>query len=226
MIQLVQPDLSVVGTIEECLDYARRVFHVRNLYPNAWTAWENTQFKHTDRNLPTDVAVLMWYSYTATLNGVKANYGHGTVNVPGIGIFSSPYLANSGHARLSSITEVEQKYTTHLDGGTQPVTYVGWSEDINGVRIAEGNNMTKEQAQELSLYLRLLDFESVDEANTHSEDDVNHILADPGYAGALAKAIYSGGNWQQANEDLVAYRKGGSKQPTVVVNGTTYVPSK
>lgn len=62
--------------------------------------------------------------------------------------------------------------------------------------------MTKEQAQELSLYIRLLAFESVEEANSHSADDVAHMLADPGYAGAIAKAVYSG-EWQQP-----AYRAG------------------
>lgn len=65
-----------------------------------------------------------------------------------------------------------------------------------------GNNMTHDQAAELSLYIRLLAFESVEEANSHSADDVSHMLADPGYAGAIAKAVYSG-EWQ-----LPAYKAG------------------
>ena len=56
--------------------------------------------------------------------------------------------------------------------------------------------MNSQQAAELALYIRLLAFESVDQANSHSADDVAHMLADPAYAGAIAKAVYSG-EWQQ-----------------------------
>ena len=84
-----------------------------------------------------------------------------------------------------------------------------------------GEEMTKEQAQELSLYARLMDFESVDEANSHSVDDVNHILADPGYAGALLKQLYQGSNWQDANNKKVAYEKG--ETGTVLRPGTYQV---
>jgi hypothetical protein len=68
--------------------------------------------------------------------------------------------------------------------------------------ITEGKKMNKDQAAELALYIRLLAFESVDQANSHSEDDVSHMLADPAYAGAIAKAVYSG-EWQ-----VPAYKAG------------------
>jgi hypothetical protein len=61
--------------------------------------------------------------------------------------------------------------------------------------ITKGKKMTLEQAAQLALYIRLLSFESVEEANSHSEDDVKHMLADPAYAGAIAKAVYEG-EWQ------------------------------
>lgn len=70
------------------------------------------------------------------------------------------------------------------------------------LRPKKGNNMTEKQAQELSLYIRLLAFESVEEANSHSADDVSHMLADPGYAGAIAKTVYNG-EWQ-----VPAYKSG------------------
>lgn len=68
---------------------------------------------------------------------------------------------------------------------------------IVGYLRLKGSIMNEAQATQLSLYLRLLDFESVEQANSHSADDVSHMLADPGYAGALAKQIYEGVNWQQ-----------------------------
>lgn len=153
MIQLVQPDYSIVGTVGECLDYAHRVFHTPAGIPTAWQAWQNTQYKHgVIEPLPTDVAVVMWYKYIADLGDGVQNYGHVTINQPGTGIYSSPYQG-MGHALLHSIAEVEAKYTTHLGGGTQAVVYTGWSEDINGVRIAEGETMdkiTKEQEEVLA----------------------------------------------------------------------------
>ena len=51
--------------------------------------------------------------------------------------------------------------------------------------------MTKDQATQLSLYLRLAAGATVDQANQNSAYDVAHILADPGYAAALAKQIYT-----------------------------------
>jgi hypothetical protein len=57
------------------------------------------------------------------------------------------------------------------------------------------NQMTEEQAKELSLYLRLLAFESVDQANANSADDVRQFMSNPGYAAGLAKTLYST-EWQ------------------------------
>lgn len=197
MNQIVQPNLSASGRIAWCLEYAGPKVFGTTYIPNpnsAWQAWQETKNKHQDANLPQDVAVPMWYSYSADLDGkgVK-NWGHVTVNVPGQGIYSSPWQAGTTHAVLPSIAEVERIYGAK---------YVGWSEDILNINVVEGNDMTKEQAQELSLYLRLLAFNSVDKANANSNYDVSHILADPGYAGALAKSLYLG-EWQ-----VPAYKAG------------------
>jgi hypothetical protein len=129
--QLKAPNLSQTGVVGGCLAYAREMFGAPGGVDYAWQAWENAKYKHeASEALPTDAAVLLWYSY-------DGNEGHVTVNVPGIGIYSSPWQAGTTHAVLASVAQVEQYYTTHLDGGTQPVVYVGWSEDINGVRVAE-----------------------------------------------------------------------------------------
>lgn len=61
--------------------------------------------------------------------------------------------------------------------------------------LTTGGDMNKDQATKLALYIRLLGFESVASANSHSADDVAHILADPGYAGAMAKEIKDN-QWQ------------------------------
>jgi hypothetical protein len=66
----------------------------------------------------------MFYSYEQ--GGIEK--GHVTVNVPGHGIYSSPYQKGTSHAVMSSIAEVEKHYG---------VKYLGWTEDLNGVRVVE-----------------------------------------------------------------------------------------
>ena len=119
--QLIQPNLSVVGTVGDCLAYAREMFSAPGGVEWAWQAWENAQYKHTDQNFPANCDVPMWYSY----NGTE---GHVTVNVSGRGIYSSPWQEGTTNAVLQSVADVERIYG---------VTYVGWSEDINGVRVCE-----------------------------------------------------------------------------------------
>lgn len=124
MKQLIQPNLNVKGSIDYCLAYAQTIFGVKPFYPNAWTAWMNTKYKHLDQNFPKDAAILQWYSYI--LNG--ENLGHVTVNIPGKGIYSSPWQIETSYAVLPLVSEVERIYG---------VKYVGWSEDIEGVRVAQ-----------------------------------------------------------------------------------------
>lgn len=119
--QLIQPNLNIVGTVGGCLKYARQMFGAPAGPLYAWEAWENAKYKHEDTNFPTNVAVPLWYSY-------RTNEGHVTVEVEGRGIYSAPYAKNTTHAVLGSIADVERIYG---------VKYVGWSEDINGVRVVE-----------------------------------------------------------------------------------------
>lgn len=126
--QLVQPNLATVGRIGYCLEYARKCFGAGVVEPNAWVAWQNTQFHHLDANIPADVCVPMWYSYIN--QGV--NLGHVTISVPGKGIYSSPWQQGTDHAVLPSIAEVERIYG---------VKYVGWSEDISKVRVIKEQDM-------------------------------------------------------------------------------------
>lgn len=167
------------GTIHNfCLDNVRKGFGIENKYASAWQAWENTQ-QHPDRNIPDGLDVPLFYSYTANIDGVTQNYGHINVRLADGTVWSDGTI----YANLDAYL-----YNHYPQ-------YVGWGESINDFKIIEGDTMTKEQAAELALYIRLLAFESVDEANTHSEDDVAHILADPGYAAGIAKAVYQG-EWQ------------------------------
>lgn len=126
--QLIQPNLSAQGRIGYCLEYAENFFNAPHIENTAWDAWNNTQFKHLDTNFPTDVIVPMWFSYFQ--NGV--NYGHVAMNVPGQGIYSSPWRAGTDHAVLASLSELISIYSNN---GQHPLVFEGWSEDISTLRV-------------------------------------------------------------------------------------------
>lgn len=166
MIQLVKPDFTVEGVIGECLSYARRVFGAPAGTEYAHQAWINAKYKHqTSEPIPSDVSVLMWYDYyVGTLNE-----GHVTINDPGIGIYSSPWQKGTTHAVLNSVAQVEQLYR---------VKYVGWSEDINGVRVVEEDEVKPTYQQVLDVFRSYLGRDcTADEQNYYVTQDFRVLYA-------------------------------------------------
>lgn len=115
--QLKNPNLNVVGESDECLVYVREVFDVAAKYPTATAGWENAQYKFPGEQPPTDVAVPVWFSWEAD--------GHVAVSVPGKGFYS---VSAQGDKVFATLQELESYIGC---------TYLGWSEDIDGVRVAE-----------------------------------------------------------------------------------------
>jgi hypothetical protein len=145
--QLVVPNLSVSGQIGWCLDYARRVFSAPAGILYASQSWQLTKQKHRNADFPTDVVVPIWFDYQ--LGGM--NQGHVAIHVPGKGIYSSPWKAGTSSAVLRSVDELIRIYSSN---GKNPMTFVGWSEDINGVRVVEpqgGDDMSRVGPVELNI---------------------------------------------------------------------------
>lgn len=179
MKQLVSPNLNVTGQSGWCLWYTQESYGVPHIYDTAWEAWLATQFKHETIDLP-DVSVPVWFDYWE--NDIR--YGHSAFYVPGQGVYSSPYNSYTSHAVLQSIEEVERIYG---------VTYVGWSEDISGVKIVEEDDM-KATANDLK-YLYL---------GVYAIDTPEDILAKDGFIGtdmgvATMKVL------DYANKNNIAY---------------------
>lgn len=114
--QVRKANPNVPGRSGWCLNYARNVFGVGPKYPWAWSAWNGAKYKHKTRTLP-NVAVPLWFSY-------HVYQGHVAVYVPGKGIYST---TNRGVLAFKSIGALEK----YISG----CKYVGWTEDINGVRV-------------------------------------------------------------------------------------------
>ena len=120
--QLELPNISTVGWSGFSLQAAQEAFDAPGRLSTSWEAWNATEYKHFERDLP-NVCVPVWF--WSTVEGLQI--GHVLIHVPGSGLLGPP-PNGSGQVYYSSIEEVEGR--SH--GATR---YVGWSEDILGKQI-------------------------------------------------------------------------------------------
>jgi hypothetical protein len=83
----------------------------------------------------------VWFEWTGVVDNVRTDWGHVAVWFPGKGVLSSPFSTNLKQQWF----DTPQKLIAYLGSGS----YVGWSEDINGVRVADvtkEDGMTKQEA--------------------------------------------------------------------------------
>ena len=149
-VALASPRKDTRDYTGRCLPFAQSFFGAPIMYDSAWDAWNATKFKHGPEIPLPDVPVLLWYSHYGTYYSYSkgysfyGNWGHVTPYVPGDAIYSSP-ARGYGQDRYETIAEVERVFGAK---------YVGWSEDINGLRVAENtegdNDMTPQESQMLS----------------------------------------------------------------------------
>lgn len=102
-----------------CLQNVRLGYETAPLYDDAWTAWKNTQ-QHKNRTIPKGVDVPLYYSYTATIGGVRKNYGHINVRL------ANGTIWNDGKI-FPNLKSFEQAWSN--------VHYVGWGESVNKMRV-------------------------------------------------------------------------------------------
>jgi hypothetical protein len=129
-VQVVNPNANIQGTLGMCLNYVQRAYSVGWAGSSAWDAWtKRVSRKHQDRDLPSGVAVPVWFD--GYWNGSRL--GHVGIYVDGK-VYCSPWKAGQKYATLASIAEVERIYG---------MKYVGWSEDLSGV------NLIKQKEEEM-----------------------------------------------------------------------------
>jgi len=124
-IQLVQPNLNIVGVDGECLVYVREINGAPPVYPTALVAWQNTQYKHAGSTPPSNISVPIWFDWET--DGHVAEWAQGK-------IYST---TAQGDKIFSSI----QNLMDYIGGG---IEYLGWSEDINNARVVEPQEVNVE----------------------------------------------------------------------------------
>ena len=127
-LQLVTPNPDVNDQAGFCLRFTQSVWGAPVRYATAWESWLNTQYKHpTSEPVPSDVSSIIWFDHWGTYGGQYGQYGHVVSFIVGRGYLSSP-LSGYGQKWFDTIEEIERAFNA---------TYVGWSEDINGLRVVE-----------------------------------------------------------------------------------------
>lgn len=145
--QLVDLDLGVKVMSTWCLSLARQVCRAPAREATAHHAWIATKHKHSATEPLPDVPVVVWIGHYATYYTAEAGWetkewGHVVVWVPGRGFISSPGAGDyPSQEWLPTLDAVVKRFGRNKQG-TSTGTYLGWSEDISGVRIAINDSTT------------------------------------------------------------------------------------
>lgn len=133
--QLVAPNLATVSPIGSCLWFAETAFNTPHNTANrvndcATDEWNAAQFRYLDRDFPTGVYVPIWFSYWATLNRIYKDWGHVAILMPDGRVLSSPYKQDNSQQIFNSVDDCARVLRC---------TYLGWSEDLAGIKLIESN---------------------------------------------------------------------------------------
>lgn len=139
--QLVHPRLTTQSKAGWCLWFQEEDFGTPHLYqyaededPTTTDAWSLAQFKHPGEQPPEDVCVPVYFSFFSVQDGREE--GHIADHVPGRGVFSSPLDSSYGNQWFPSIQALVDRINKIKGANCR---YLGYSEDLAGVRIVEIN---------------------------------------------------------------------------------------
>jgi hypothetical protein len=111
-----QADRRTGGWVGLCLKFSRMAAGAPGGTYDAHTGWRNAKYKHT-KGTPPRGAIVWWHG---------GKHGHVAVSA-GDGYCYSTDVVVRGQVRRCKISLIRQRWGQ---------TYVGWSEDVNGVRIS------------------------------------------------------------------------------------------
>lgn len=123
LVQVTTPNPDIPCTPGWCLVYVRETFGIGPKYPTATAGWQASTTKHTDQNFP-NAWVPVWFS----LKDEPA--GHVALRQPDGSIWSSSHPTKKRPIQHKSLEDIESYYGGRL-------TYLGWTEDIEGRPIVQ-----------------------------------------------------------------------------------------
>ncbi|ALY09598.1 hypothetical protein SALGADO_73 [Arthrobacter phage Salgado] len=127
MDQLITPNPNIWCEPGWCLQYVRETFGIPNgVYPTATSGWENAKFKHPGEYAPLGVWTPLWFYMS------KVPAGHVVLQAPDGSIYSTSDPSNTPHHH-PNLADLMAYYAYW----GLPLTYLGWSEDIERVRVVQ-----------------------------------------------------------------------------------------
>lgn len=127
-------NINSAGTVKyACLKNTRLGYGIASKYPDALTAWKNTE-QHKDRSFPAGVSCPVFFNWTDKTGIVEGkpgtNYGHIAVRLADGRIWSDGrYFSN-----------IDTLMSQYISGGNP--SYLGWGESVNAVRVINYVNDT------------------------------------------------------------------------------------
>lgn len=109
-----------------CLTYVQDGFGVPPKVPYALADWEKNTYNHADKNFP-DVPTPIWFTGTS---GTLKEYGHVAVRLADSSVWSCSHPTNHTAMHFQSIDALNEYYSGQL-------IYLGWSEDVEEVKVME-----------------------------------------------------------------------------------------
>ncbi|ATW59947.1 hypothetical protein SEA_WALTZ_70 [Arthrobacter phage Waltz] len=146
MDQLVTPNPNIPCTPGYCLQYTREAFGIpKGVYPSATSGWANAKYRHPGELPPSGVWTPLWFSMT------KEPLGHVVVGAPDGSVYSTSDPSSTPHHH-PSLADLMGYYAYW----GLPLTYLGWSEDVENVRVVQPTaTYTDDQKFLLDLQLSL-----------------------------------------------------------------------
>lgn len=139
--QVVTPNPDIPCKPGWCLQFVNDAFDAGNKPGYVWVGsatagWEQSPTKHEDWNFPSGVWFPVWFHLDKNENG------HVALVAPDGTVYSTSDLTNTPHHH-SSVSDLMGYYAYY--GMT--LTYLGWTEDVQGVRVISlgDDDMTPEQ---------------------------------------------------------------------------------
>ncbi len=138
--QLAEPNVDITEKAGLCLQFSRRGFGATKIEDTAYDAFQNTQFKHFDRNFPEGVSFPVWFEWWGSIkwsDGVTRTqrYDHVAIRHKDGKIYSSP-LTGVGRSVFNSVDELARAFGAGMK-------FYAWTEDISNVRVIEEEEMRK-----------------------------------------------------------------------------------
>jgi len=122
VIQLVTPNPNIPCKPGWCLQYVRQTFGAPAVEPTATAGWANAKYRHEDWNFPGGCWVPVWFSLA------NEPAGHVALLAPDGSVYSTSDDSTTPHHH-PNMADLIRYYWRN------PLTYLGWSEDISGVRV-------------------------------------------------------------------------------------------